>query len=278
VFQSILPELYHHDILPKVNGNIASINSFTGIIAPAILGVLFGFLSNKQIALIIPLLYLVSAAAFYGIVYRAHTTKHKINIIKDNKEAVNYLKTQTTLMDFSYLFFFVNFGLRMILSSLIWLYTTHFYLAKNLTAYHFIFIGIMSILGAKIAGKYIVGKYTTDKIIFRSSIVIAGLIFSLALFDNVFYLTFIWGLVSLFSMFIIVAYFTYRQQQTERALLSRVVALTRLISYLAIPPAVLLSGYLLDAFGAPNLIYFIAGACVLLPSLYFANKSSAART
>lgn len=272
VFQSILPDIYSDDKLPKVNGDIATISSFTGVVAPAILGVLFGFLNNKQIALFIPILYLISFISFFGIKYQHQKSNKKINIIKDNQEVIGYLKTQPKLMGYSYLFFFVNFGLRMILSSLIWIYTVNFYLTNNMTAYHYIFIGIMSIVGAKIAGKYIVGKYETDKIILYSSIVISILIFSLLSIDNVFYLTITWGLVSLFSMFIVVSYFTYRQQQTKREILSRVVALTRLISYLAIAPAALLSGYLLDVSKNQNLVYIISGVSILLPTLYFMGK------
>ncbi|WP_274571254.1 MFS transporter [Neisseria leonii] len=267
VFQSILPELYARQELPKVNGDIATISSLTGIIAPAVLGVLFAFLDNTRIALLIPLLYLLSAVSFWGIRYRFMPSEKPVRLISDNLEAVAYLKKQPVLMRYSYLFFFVNFGLRMILAALIWIYTVHFELTKSMAAYHYIFIGVMSIIGAKTAGRYIVGRYSADSVIFYSSAAIALLMFALLAFDHVLYLTFVWGWVSFFSMFIVVAYFTYRQTQTEHALLSRVVALTRLISYLAIAPAVMLSGWLLDTLGNQNRVYAVAGLVTLLPTV-----------
>lgn len=273
IFQSILPDIYPEKNLPKINGDIATISSFTGIIAPAILGILFGFLKNKQIALFIPSLYFVSFISFLCIKYEHQKPSKKVNILKDNREAILYLKKLPELMSYSYLFFFINFGLRMILSSLIWIYTINFHLENNMTAYHYIFIGIMSIFGAKIAGKYITPRYETNKIIFYSSIIISILILSLIILNNVFYLTLIWGLVSLFSMFIVVSYFTYRQKQAKKELLSRVVALTRLISYLAIAPSALLSGYLLDISKNQNWVYVISGFSILLPTLYFMNKN-----
>lgn len=87
-----------------------------------------------------------------------------------------------------------------------------------------------------------------------------------------FFLFNIRGLVSLLPMFIVVSYFTYRHKQTRRELLSRVVALTRLISYLAITPAVLLSGYLLDTLNN-HWVYLIPEIVMLLPTCDFMHKN-----
>lgn len=270
LFQSILPELYRSEKLAEVNANIATINSLTGIIAPSVLGGLFLFLDDKQIAMIIPALYLLSFSCFYFIKYQYDNTMHgDVNILSDLNDAFVFLKSKKMLLDFSNLFFFVNFGLKFVFVGLIWIYSNQYNLSSEQIAYNFIFIGVMSILGAKIAGKYIVNKFSADKIIFYSCFAIAGSTIMLIFVRSFIFLTIVWGLVSFFSMFIVVAYFTYRQQIVPKLLLSRVISLTRLISYLAIPPSALLSGYLLELYGNENIIYIISSLFILFPTALF---------
>lgn len=78
------------------------------------------------------------------------------------------------------------------------------------------------------------------------------------------------GVVSLLSMFIVVAYFTFRQKVTPPEILGSVVSITRLISYLAIPPSALISGFLIQKYGNENIIYVISGGVMFLSCIFFA--------
>lgn len=274
IFQSILPEIYQGEDLIKLNANIASITSLTGIIAPAILGILFSLLENKTIAIFIPLCYFLSLVTFYLVKDNPQEIDNrKINLIQDLKQAFHFILGHKTLLGFSWLFFFGNFGLKMVFVSLIWIYSVKYGLGKEHIAYNFIFIGIMSILGSKVVAKYVLNKFAEQQIIVGSFAMIGILLLSLTLFNSAIYLTLIWGLSSFFLMFIVVTYFTYRQKIVPQALLSRVIALTRLLSYLAIPPASLLAGYLLDKTQDDFWIYLSAFFAVLIPVAYFAVRS-----
>lgn len=273
IFQSILPELYQGDELIKTNADIASINSFTGIIAPALLGISFAFIGKEIILAFIVICYLGSFFAFYIISYnRQPPTKTTFNLKEEFSESFQFLKEAKELMAFSYLFFFTNFGLRMIFSSLIWIFSIRYSNTPEEIALNFVIIGILSILGAKFAGKFIIGKYTPQVIILYSLTIISLITLMMSLVHSSLIIAFLWGTVSFFSMFIIVAYFTYRQKVVPTTLLSRVIALTRLISYLAIPPAALLAGLILENNQNEIIIYNVAGVVMLLTAIYFYIK------
>lgn len=273
IFQSILPELYSKDKLAIVNSNIASISSLTGIIAPAIIAIMFLFFNNKQIAFIIVLSYITSLFSFSLIQHSPVSLKISQGggkgFFMELKDAILFIKSDYNLSLFSLLFLFANFGLKMVFSSLIWIYTSYFRLDNYYMAINFVIIGILSILGAKIAGKYIVNKFSNSKIIIYSLFLISLITLSIMLSDNFVYLTFAWGMTSFLSMFIVVTFFTYRQTITPINLLGRVISITRLISFISIPPATILSGYLLSKYNQPYIIYLISGIIMLISSIFF---------
>lgn len=269
-----MPELFDGATLIKVNGDIASIGSMTGIVAPAILGIAFGFLGNKQIALFVVMCYLLSVMAFITIKDNFVPTNKPWSLLSDLKEGLVYLKDKKELMSFSVLFFFVNFGLKMVFVSLVWIYTIKYHLDKIYIAYAFVFIGILSIIGAKLTPRYIMPNYSYRDIIYKTSLMIGVVLLSLLLVDSVLYLTLIWGIVSMLSMVIVVAYFSYRQLYVPKELLGRVVSLTRLLSYLAIPPAALLSGYILNITNNDGWLYGISGGLLIVSSVVLYAKTN----
>lgn len=272
IFQSILPELYSNEELASVNANIASITSLTAIIAPAIIATGFSFVSHRDIVLVMIFCYIISALSFQLVKYPYRKNNANLDIYRDMKISWDFIHSNESLKNFSYLFFFANFGLKMVFVSLIWIYANKFGLNNSEIAINFIIIGMMSILGAKIAGRYLVGVYKSKSIILYSLFFISLLTISLAFFRNKFYLTMVWGGVSLLSMFIVVTYFTFRQKETPREILSKVISITRLISYLAIPPASVLAGYIMKRFSEDTIIYSIAGGIMLLSSIFFHFK------
>ncbi|MCK3656346.1 hypothetical protein A4G19_11540 [Pasteurellaceae bacterium Macca] len=272
IFQSILPELYAPDKLPTVNANIASISSMTGILAPLVIAGALSFVSEREILMVMIFCYLLSFFTFLSVKHHYQPNTQHQNIIEGMKESWAFVRQESQLKYFSYLFFFANFGLKMIFVNLIWIYSTRFHLDNSEVAYHFIVIGIMSIIGAKIAGKYLVNKYKNTTIILASFFGISVLTLSLMCYSHPLLLTITWGIVSMLSMFIVVTYFTYRQKITPQPILGKVISITRLISYLAIPPASILSGYLLKSYSNELIIYALAGLSMLITSIFFYFK------
>lgn len=269
IFQAILPEIYTDDKLALVNANIASITSLTGIIAPAIIAAGFSFFKDRDVMLIIIFCYVVSAFCFSKVEYGYKRNNMKLAIYNDIKNSWNFIRSHKRLKNFSYLFFFANFGLKMVFVNLIWIFANRFGLDNSEIAINFIVIGLMSILGAKVAGRYLVSRYDSANIIIYSLFLISLFTISIIFSDSEWFLTLAWGCVSLLSMFIVVTYFTFRQKETPKEILSKVISITRLISYLAIPPASILSGYIIKTYGNEAIIYFIAGMIMLFSSLFF---------
>ncbi|MCQ9124708.1 MFS transporter [Rodentibacter caecimuris] len=274
IFQSIIPSLYTDDTLPKANANIATVSSITGIISPIIISTAlsFSYLDENSIIIIMIFCYVLSITSFMYIKYHHKKSERNESILNGLIISWNFLNKNEELKNYSYLFFFANFGLKMIFVSLIWIYSNIFQMENYQIAFNFIIIGLFSILGAKIAGLYIVPKYETKNIIIKSLLWISIITLLLSLFKNSIYLTLLWGVVSLLSMFIVVSYFTFRQKNTPQELLGRVISITRLISYLAIPPSAIISGYIVQNYNNENIIYIISGSIMLLSCVFFYHR------
>ncbi|TDF40999.1 MFS transporter [Histophilus somni] len=274
IFQSIIPSLYATDTLPKANANIATISSITGIISPIIISSAFSFsyLNENGIILIMIFCYILSITSFLYIKYYHKKPEENENLFKGLITSWRFLNNNNELKNYSYLFFFSNFGLKMVFVSLIWIYSNVFQMENNQIAFNFIIIGVFSILGAKIAGLYIVPKFVARNVIITSLFLISMITLLLSLFKNSIYLTLLWGVVSLLSMIIVVSYFTFRQKNTPPELLGRIVSITRLISYLAIPPSAIISGYVVQHYNNEKIIYIISGSIMLLSCVFFYHR------
>lgn len=271
IFQAIIPNLYLDNDLPKVNSNIATISSITNIIAPVIISSAFSFsyLNENSIICCIICCYGLSLFSFLFVNYSHSYANNKSGVLDGLISSWKFIQTNKGLKNFSYLFFFANFGLKMVFVNLIWIYSTVFKLENNQIAFNFILIGVFSILGAKFAGKYIVPKFDSRNVIILSMFFMSVFTILIPIVKNSFYLTFMWGMVSFLSMIVVVSYFTFRQKYTPKEILGRVVAITRLISYLAIPPSAIFSGYIIQKFNNENIIYILSGVIMLLSCLIF---------
>ncbi|MCD9134097.1 hypothetical protein, partial [Escherichia coli] len=93
--------------------------------------------------------------------------------------------------------------------------------------------------------------------------------FLLLLTNNALMVAIVWALSSFVQSVIVVTFFTYRQKITETYILGRVVSVTRLISYLAIPFATIISGWFIDHTLSVDMIYFTSGLVILLSFIFF---------
>lgn len=270
IFQAIIPELYHSQQIPKINSNIGVIDSFVAIFAPILAGLLLANVDKKYIILAISACYFLSFLIFITISYLENISEKNKNLktIEAIKEGFSYVNNKKDLKNIVMLFFGMNFGIRVIFPNLMWIFSVMYHSQDDKIALYFLIIGIGSIIGAKSAS-YIIGKIE-DKIIIKYSTLTIGMFsFMLLLSNNGLMLSILWGLSSFFQSVIIVTFFTYRQKITETFILSRVVSVTRLISYLAIPPATLLSGIILNNGLNISLIYAISGSVILISLLLF---------
>ncbi|ECZ6619697.1 MFS transporter [Salmonella enterica] len=271
VFQSIIPDVIQGEKIKDTNANIGVVDSIVGIIAPILLGIMLFQIDKKSVTLVIPLLYLLSFMIFLTIPYQkkvvsehltARTAMHSL------KEGFVYVGGNKSLRNIAILFFFVNIGIRLILPNLIWIYSKVFLLNDRNIAPYFIIIGVLAITGAKIAPK-LIGRFSDISIILTASLMIALCSFALILAHSPVTFSLIWGGSCLVQSVIVVTFFTYRLKITPNHILSRVVSVTRLISYLAIPVAALSGGWSLEKSGNVNLLYILSGLVTMFAVMMF---------
>lgn len=271
VFQSIIPDVIKAESIKNTNANIGVIDSIIGIIAPVFLGIILFQVDKKSVTLIIPVLYLFSFLIFQTIPYQKKTNTELLTAktaVSSLREGFAYVVSNKNLRDIAILFFFVNIGIRLILPNLIWIYSKVFMLNDRNIAPYFIIIGILAIIGAKLAPK-LIGRFSDISIILAASLIIALCSFALTQANSPATFSVIWGFSCLVQSIIVVTFFTYRLKITPNHILSRVVSVTRLISYLAIPIASLSGGWCLDQSGNVHLIYILSGMATLLAVAVF---------
>lgn len=276
VFQSIIPDVIKVGKIKDANANIGVIDSIVGIIAPVFLGVMLFQIDKSSVVLFIPVFYLCSFLIFLTVPYQKNTANERLTTrttLYSLKEGFTYVAKNKNLRDIAILFFFVNIGIRLILPNLIWIYSKVFLLNDRNIAPYFIIIGILSIIGAKIAPK-LIGKFSDITIILNASLMIALCSFALIFTGTAVAFSIIWGISCLVQSIIVVTFFTYRQKITPNHILSRVVSVTRLISYLAIPVSAVSGGWCLENSSNVSLIYILSGLATVFAVAIFLVMNS----
>ncbi|CDG98239.1 putative Arabinose efflux permease family protein [Xenorhabdus bovienii str. puntauvense] len=271
IFQAIIPDIYKGDDLKKINSNINIIDSLVSILSPVILGVILLSMDKHYVIVLIIFCYVLSFSSFSFIPYASHHNNVAFrfsNIMSSMSDGVKYVFNVKGLRNISILFFFVNFGIRVIAVNLFWIYSMVFHLKDDELALCFVIIGLGSFLGAK-AAIYLIGKFNDENIIAGSTFFIGVFSLLLLVANNAIVMSLILSLSSFVQSIIVVTFFTYRQKITEGFILSRVISVTRLISFMAIPLSSLISGYILQKTENVNIIYSLSGIVVILSLFLF---------
>lgn len=266
VFQSIIPEIYDKSVIKNVNSQVGMIDSFVSIIAPVSLGLLLAGFDKKYISLFVFLFYLTSSLSILAITYSRNSAFVKITpkvILVSLKDGFDYVFKNRKIRNISILFFCMNFGIRMIVTNLIWIFVTVYSISESKVSMYFILIGVGAIVGAK-CSVFVIGRFKDENIISACTAVVAMCSFLMIFADNPVLFTIVLAVSSFAQSIIIVTFFTYRQKITEAFILSRVVSVTRLISYLSIPLAAVLSGKMLTSVESVNQVYTISGTSIFV--------------
>ncbi|MDR7344733.1 MFS family permease [Pantoea alhagi] len=275
VFQSIIPDVTEKDKIKYLNAQVGMVDSLVSIIAPAILGVFLLGLSRQNILLVVVFCYFFSFITMLTVEYVKTTQTIALsvkNIMRSLWEGFVYVYNKKQLLSIACLFFFINIGIRVIFPNLLWIYSKVFYLTADEIALLFVVIGTGSIIGARI-GARVIGRYSDLKIIMVSSFIIGLCSLMLIFATNALIHASFWAISSLVQSVIIVTFFTYRQKVTESFIIGRVVSVTRLIAYMAIPLASVTSGWILNHYASVNYIYIISGVCIFIALTFFAIVS-----
>lgn len=271
VFQSLIPDLYEQNKIKNINASVGVIDSTVSILAPVVLGALFYRFSRQSALLLVTFCYFLSFIIILTIPYHGRKSQAILSlqhIWGSLRKGFEYVLDQKALFNLSCLFFFINMGIRVVFPNLIWIYSAQFHLSSEQIALMFVIIGVGSILGARI-GAAIIGRFADVSIIIYCSMMIGLCSILLLAANSALMHAITWALSSLVQSIIVVTYFTYRQKVTEPYILGRVVSVTRLISYMAIPLASVSSGWVISVYDSVTVIYIFSAMVILVPLLFY---------
>lgn len=264
VFQGMIPSIVSQENAKDFHAYTGIINNTIALIAPGLTGLLLIYFDKK--ALFYGLLggYALSFLLISWVPYHHHDIQKEWGIkaiTKGLKEAFIYVRSEP-FFKHTIIFFALNcFSNSFIAANLIHhLKHCHGISAAYVSYYH-IPMGLGSIIGSILA-TYIVGRLTSVQIILYASTIKAITTWALLFSPQVWFLISLRALKNALASIIIVAYFTQRQKIAPAHLLSRTVAITRMLAWAPIPLASVSSGFLFDI--TQNFQYLIIGSGLTL--------------
>ncbi len=139
------------------------------------------------------------------------------------------------------LFLGANFGSQFLSANLIYHLKNDYLIPENQLSYYFIPIGIASIVGA-LLGPSLIRRFAYGRIIASLVGLEACFILLIALSKMPLLTAGLWAIACGLNATIVITVFTMRQRIAPTQLLSRTVAVTRMIAFMAIPAGAISSG------------------------------------
>lgn len=265
MFQSIAPEILQVAELTLFNAIVNAIDNIVGIAAPLIVA-FFLVIANKDAVLLACVLGFVVSFPLILLLQETSTGEAtKGNVISELMEGVRYVISDKNLTSFSLLFFCVNFGLALVDSNLVFILSSSLQVPQQDLGYYFGIIGCGAVLGSFAASR-LVGKVSDTRSIITCCFCAGVLALAIAFLKTPLAIAVAWALSTAFQSIVVVTFFTFRQRVVPKAILGRAVGVTRLIAYLAIPPASILGGWLLDHGHGLGVVMTLAGTAIILGS------------
>ena len=265
MFQSIAPEIMASGQLMKFNGMINAIDNMVRIGAPLIVAAALAFVSKSM----------VLSACISGFVFSIFLCallpgtpappRKRTSVMADLKEGFACVLGNRNLISFSVLFLLVNFGLTIIGANLAYIYLSLFKVAPANLGYYYGLIGAGAVLGSFTA-PFLVKRLNPALMIVGSCFFAGVFALSAGMTTSPLFVSILWGLSMTFQSCVIVGFFTYRQTVVPAAILGRTIGVTRLISYLAIPPAGMLGGWLMERYQSSLVVFVCGGIFIVLAS------------
>jgi len=244
-FQALIPRLLPDAELPRANARVQMVESLLGFMGPVLGASVVVALGITSSLFLDTVSFVLSASAVAAIrIPRAVVAKVKTRIIEDLRAGYAYLKRDRVILSGSVLMAFSNVGLYMIEANFV------FYLV-GLRHMDLVAVGIVlgaqgvgSVVGAAIAPR--IGARVRAGPLVIGSLTGAGLATALLVpAKSLPAIAAAWGAVGVFTMLVVVTWFTLRQRTIPSELFGRVVGFSRMLAFVTIPPASILGGALL---------------------------------
>ncbi|MDW6002244.1 MFS transporter [Vibrio mangrovi] len=269
IFQSIIPNLIEDEKIPKFNSFVHISDNIISISIPVVVGMFLLLGTKIDLIYIISFGYLLSFVLVSSIRYTPDKVIDKFSIkliINSTKDGFCYVLSNNTIKYAAILFFGVNFGIRIFYANFVYHLSSDYSLSDSEISNYFSIIGLGSIIGAIFAAK-LIGRFENGVIIIWSTILTAVMSLLVCFSSSAIETIILWSISSLCQSIIIVTFFTLRQREVPPELLGRTVAVTRMISYLAIPIASISGGWIMDNTQNFNNIALISGLVIFISAI-----------
>ncbi len=271
VFQAIIPTIVEGKRVSRFNAYVGTIDNLISITAPALIG-LFLIVSTKKALLYGTAVgYLLSFGLVSCLPYSHTANIPKLSLRSTTKaieEGFKYVWSTRLIKYTMLLFVSTNFGAQFFYASFIYHLKNDYLIPENQLSYYFIPSGILSIIGALLAPHII--KHFADGKIIASFVGLMGCFVLLIPLSHTPLLTAcLWGIASGLVAVVIVTVFTMRQKIVPSHLLSRTVAFTRMVAYIAIPAGAISGGIVFEKTNNFAWIAAISGAIILLSAVVY---------
>lgn len=266
MFQSLAPQIMKARELTSFNSIVNAYDNLVRIIAPISVALMLTFISKDIILLICGSGFLLSIPLLRALPATLVETAPDSSVMADLREGVRFVMADANLISFSLLFFCVNFGLALIGSNLIYLFVSVMAVGQNGVGIYYAIIALGAVTGSFMAPK-LIGN-VSDSVLIVSCCALAG-VFALiaASVSDPLHFALIWALSTACTSIVVVTFFTFRQKVVPQKLLGRTVGVTRLISYLAIPPASIIGGMVMERTDRVAPVMLMGGTAIILGSL-----------
>ncbi|MEM7362133.1 MAG: MFS transporter [Bacteroidota bacterium] len=280
-FQAVVPELVTKEEIGKFNSYAYAINNIIGLTAPLFIAFWLGIIggSFKQLLGLIGVGYVICIILIQRVAYTPKKHKKFVtsSVFDQLKEGFDYLRDHPFFRYAIIYFFFTNFAEVFIHSNLISYLTQYHGISPSDVSYYYIPIGLGALIGSAIALS-IIARVSPGKIILSGGIVSIGSLFLMLEYPTAWITTSAWGLHEASNSVIIISFFSLRQRIVPSKILSRVIVVSRTLSYMSAPLAAMISGWLLDYTQSFNSLIFISMgghvvAMVLSSRALFSYKS-----
>lgn len=264
-FQSIIPNLVTTDDFIAANTTIQTIENSISVIGPLLGGALITLIGGYTGLLVDVFSFLLTATLLFNLPVQSSNHASSVNIISELKVGFDYTFEEKVILSGSLMFFFTNFALNMFEANYM------FYMIKQLrysllqASITMTIAGIGALIGGLFASK-LIANHKAGIVLTNSTMWAGGLTLLLLLNQNFIYIGLVLAAINIFGTLNVVTYFSLRQRTVPKNLLGRVVSVTRMVSYAAIPLGSWVGGlilkqgsYMLVVITIAGLIRFFAG-------------------
>lgn len=279
-FQAMIPGVVSKEKVSHFNAYVGTIDNLVSISAPALVGLCLLVITKKGVLYGTAAGYLLSFSIISWLPYQSPSNTPSLSlrtIPKAITDGFQYIWATPFIKYAMLMFIGINFGLQFFFGSFMYHLKNDYLIPEDQLSYYLIPFGVFSIIGALVAPR-IMKHLTGGKIITWAAALQGCIVLFITFSRHPWVTASLWGLTGTLSAITIVTFFTLRQRVVPAHLLSRTIAFTRMIAYLAIPTGTISGGIVLQKTGSFMYVATISGSAMLVSALAFWQPLNSAST